>query len=192
MNENRDETTGEYTAAEEPQSFGRDAELEAHGFTKMSEPEIPEAEELDGARAAADELLEKRDAAEPDGVIVYQRPDTGDQIAPDETVTVERAAADLTNYRNSKFESAALSIDKTFAAEIDGLRQDALEKGLDPKSTGIEDQVKPAEPAEEEIEPGREHVDPDLRRILKNRRRRPRTRAYLPRPMKPRRNTVRH
>jgi len=190
MSEDRDEATGQFTPSTDG-LFGREAEEAAAGFRPMplkAGPVEPEGGEELSARDAADELNAKRGVDQGEEVF-YQKTDTGERIPTDETVTAERAAADLAAYRNSKIESAAKSISGDFAAEIDKMRGEAIKAnpealgkhyGIDPaladevggeKADGAKEDVsRPAEEAE--IAPDNaidavDGLDPETRKALK-------------------------
>ncbi|MGK7056883.1 hypothetical protein AB4853_10415 [Bradyrhizobium sp. 1050_B9_N1_2] len=127
MSENRDEATGQF-APSEP-LIGRAGLEHDAGFKPMPASE-PEAEpDFKDARDAADASTGPE--AVPLVEVFYQKTADGERIDGSETVTPERAAKDLTAYRNANADSAAKSISGDFAAEIDKMRADVI-KG-DPK-----------------------------------------------------------
>jgi len=179
MSDERNEA-GQFTPSTDG-LYGREAEEAAAGFKPMPERLTPEPEETEiSTREAAEKLSASRAEAGPAAEIFYQKLTedgrlSGEKVDANESVTLERAAADLATYRASKTASAAASISSDFAAAIDGLRNDAIEAGLDPKETGLDKVSKTADvPAgtseksgDESAEPGMEHLDPDVQRALK-------------------------
>ncbi|UPJ31011.1 hypothetical protein [Bradyrhizobium sp. CW1] len=174
MSEDRNDA-GQFTPSTDG-LYGREAEEAAAGFKAMPVTTAPEPSGDDelSTREAADALSASR-AAAADEVVGYQKTETGEGADPNETVSLQRAATDLATYRASKTDSAAISISKDFAAEIDALRTAAIEEGLDPKETGIDKVPKTADvPAgasdksgDEPAEPGMEHLDPEVQKALK-------------------------
>ena len=118
----------------------------------------------------------KRAGAEPDETITYFKVDTGEKVDDNEAVTVERAAADLAAYRASKHESAAVSISKHFAAEIDKLRGEVVDPEA-PEPTEMPvgaDEVTTEQPkadktdgAADEAIDAMDGLDPETRKALK-------------------------
>src|SRR3954469_14269260 len=107
----RAEATGQFEASTEG-LFGREAEEAAAGFKKMPETKSPQPEpdEFKNPRRAAEELNNSRVPSEPDEAVSYFKTETGEKVDGTETVTLERAAADLAAYRTSKVDSPAHSI----------------------------------------------------------------------------------
>lgn len=120
----RDESSGQFAPSTEG-LFGREAELAQAGYKPMPEAPKPEEEEFASPRDAADDLSASR-ATAPTVEVFYQKVADGDRIDGSEAVMVERAARDLTAYRNANADSAAKSISNDFAAEIDGMRAEAI------------------------------------------------------------------
>jgi hypothetical protein len=174
MTENRNDA-GQFEASSDA-LYGRAAELAENGFKEMPEPKPTEQDDIANPREAADQLVASRADAEPVTPIQYQTGE-GERADPDEAVTLDRAARDLANHRASQVDSAAKSISSDFAAELDKMRADAIEAGLDPKETGL-DKVSPTaevpegtvaneKSGDEPAEPGMEHLDQETRAALK-------------------------
>ena len=123
MSYSRDESTGQFTPSTEG-LYGREHELAEAGYKPMPDP------------AKHEEFASARDAVEAMGVppeqpadeIAYYDTATGDQTDPKETITVEQAARDLTNWHDQKAAFDAKSISEDFAAEVDKMRANALQQ----------------------------------------------------------------
>jgi hypothetical protein len=124
----RDEASGQFTA-EDPSAglYGNEALLVESGYTSMEDPvkQQEEQAELDERSAAAEISAARNAEVEPDP-IKYYTPD-GSDVDASEAVTLERASRDLETWRESNSDSRADSISKSFAQEVDALREIAID-----------------------------------------------------------------
>lgn len=125
MSEERNEA-GQFTPSTEP-LFGREAELAEAGYKPMPDPEKEKPEvEFATAKEAAEALgVPAQEPAEP---IIYYDVATGEPTDPNEAITVEQAARDLTAWWSNKGAFDAKSVSNDFAAEVDKMRADALKQ----------------------------------------------------------------
>jgi hypothetical protein len=111
--------------------YGGAATEQAAGFTPMPETSPSESQDTGSdlsIRDAANELTERRDAREPD-VIEYKEPDkqgraTKERADPKETVTKERAAKDLTAFRQRREKEAEQEAEQALRQHVDQLKND--------------------------------------------------------------------
>ncbi|MBP1065321.1 hypothetical protein JOE51_006788 [Bradyrhizobium japonicum] len=162
------------------QLFGREAAEVKAGYIPAQKEKEPEfdvaegAEILDAVRAEDEAPTTEVFYQDPDGERMNADPEEG----PVKAVSIEEAAADLAAYRDANGDTAAKSISKDFAAEIDALRGDAEKAGIDLKATGVEKVSPTAEVPEGDVAsdksgdepavPGSEHVDPEVAKALQN------------------------
>jgi len=106
--------------------FGKDREERESGFLPMTPAPKNDAIAF-AAQDGADvlDLVSDREV-QPETVVQYQSPETGERLPENLTISIEEAAADLTKFRNSNVESKAQSISQSFADEIDKLRADVI------------------------------------------------------------------
>jgi hypothetical protein len=179
MTEQPRDDTGRFEGATE-ELFGREAAEAEAGYIPAEKEKELEFDEVEGA-----EILEviRADDETPLTEVFYQEPDGARMNAnredgPVKAVSIEEAAADLTAYRDTNGDTAAKSISKDFAAEIDALRGDAEKQGLDLNATGV-DKVSPTaevpegdvaqdKSGDEPADPGSEHLDPEVAKALQN------------------------
>ncbi len=103
----------------------------AQGYVPMPAAETPPDPELD-IHTAVEELRASRPAEDPIDKPEYQRLDTGEKAPENETVSLERAASDLSAYHGQQAVERAKSISEDFARAIDEMRAAHLE--VDPKA----------------------------------------------------------
>ena len=120
MSEDRNEA-GQFT---EPLTGQAGVEA-VHGYVPMPSAEPPEqpASDLDTEVAR---LRASRPAEEPLEKLQYLKLDTGEPAPENETLTIEKAADNLSNYRTQQHLEKAKSISADFAREVDKMRADAL------------------------------------------------------------------
>jgi hypothetical protein len=174
--------SGQFTAAE-PELYGQAAAEADLGYSPMPGQRKPDLEEDGVTEKFAGEVVGGLNLNSTEIVpIVYKNPQSDEPVDPSETITPERAAADLTAYRQGEVDNRANSVSKDFAAEIDALRSDAAKDGDDLKSRGVEEQpdvVKEAisktlesdkaDPeAEAPVDPAYAHHDPEVQKALSN------------------------
>ncbi len=128
----RDETTGQFTPSLDDK-FGREYNEASAGFKSMPENTRPDPEERTFATAqeAADHLAAQREAErskEAEVTKVQYVDPTGEPIAPNETVSAERAAEDLTRFRAASADAAERTAADDFAEQIDRMRAEVLAK----------------------------------------------------------------
>jgi hypothetical protein len=177
----RDETTGQFTPNTDG-LFGREAEEAAAGYKPMPAPRDPEWKGFESAEDAADALSASRNEDQTPVEVSYLKVETGEKADGHETVTVERAAADLAAYRADRIQSAAQSISADFAAEIDRMRGEAIKAnpeelgkhyGVDPALAAEAhepENVKAADPVEAATSDAVDEMDgldPETRKALK-------------------------
>lgn len=177
MSEERSADTGQFTPSTDG-LFGRDHELVQAGYKPMPDPEREEEATFDTAREAADAL--NVPAEEPAEPIIYYDKQTGEPTDPNEAITVEQAARDLTAYHDAKADDWSKSISADFAAEVDKMRADALKQnpklaehyGIEPPAAEVAktdvEQVNKQNIAEVAAEPANDGLDPELSRALKH------------------------
>jgi hypothetical protein len=124
MSEDRAEN-GQFTAAEPlTGQAGIEADL---GYTRMPEDEAPPEAKSD-IRAEVEKLQASRvPADDPVVPIEYARIATGEKIPLNETISLEKAATDLSTYHAQQAEEARRTDDADIARYVDGLRAEALE-----------------------------------------------------------------
>jgi hypothetical protein len=149
--ENRDAESGQFVAAEEPKYGLESVEAEA-GFTRMPDPAAdPEADwSFDGPKEDAATIFAGISDPPPEVVEVYYQESDGSRKDPNETVTLERAADDLSQYHGDREADMAALLGKEFAAEIDKLRADRIKTAADAEHFGVP--LKPEKAAVEGAE----------------------------------------
>jgi len=118
MSEDRNEQFAEPLVGRE----GVEAEF---GYKRMPEDKPSAQAEID-IKTAVEELRASRPAEEPIEAIEYKRLENGEKAPENETVSLERAADDLTAYHSQQSVERAKSISEDFAKAIDSMRADAL------------------------------------------------------------------
>jgi hypothetical protein len=118
MSEDRNEATAT--------ELGREGVEAEFGYVRMPEQETP-PESSTTLQAEIERRKASRQLEDPIEKIEYLQLDSGEKAPENETVTIERAAADLTAYHNQQIDNAAKSISSDFAKAVDKLRADALE-----------------------------------------------------------------
>jgi hypothetical protein len=146
-------------------------------FTPMPELEEPKkktySDDIDGVKAASREVAERREAAAPppaletdeQGIVrrEYKRIADGSDIPLSETVTPERAAADLTAVREADIAAQSPMVGEVQTA-IDHVRDQYVQGQL-----GIEQQQPEAQQTQPQVEqPQVEGVHPDVVAALQN------------------------
>jgi hypothetical protein len=127
MTEQPRDDTGQFTSGEV--LTGREGIEADLGYKPMPEPE-DRPEQESSIREEAERLAASR---VPDPVVdlTYFKTDTGEPTDPTETVSLERAAKDLSAYHGQQDDERARSVSSDFAKEIDKMRADAIKD--DPK-----------------------------------------------------------
>jgi hypothetical protein len=175
--------SGQFTAAE-PELYGQAAAEADLGYSPMPGQRKPDLEEDGVSEKLAGDIIGGINIYSTEIVpVLYQTPH-GEQVDPNETVTPERAAADLTAYRQGEVDNRANSVSKDFAAEIDGIRSDAAKNdGEDLPSRGVKEpadlvketinkslETDKAEASVDDapVNPAYAHHDPEVARALSN------------------------
>ncbi|HWI67126.1 MAG TPA: hypothetical protein VNS88_01885, partial [Nitrospiraceae bacterium] len=150
----------------------------------------PSAQAEIDIKTAVEELRASRPAEEPIEAIEYKRLENGEKAPENETVSLERAADDLTAYHSQQSVERAKSISEDFAKAIDSMRADALkanpkandELGLSKqeiaaakaaKTEAAQDETVPEtlearqEPSEPDAYDSIEGLEPELKEVLR-------------------------
>ena len=182
MSEDRNEQFAEPLVGRE----GVEAEF---GYKRMPEDKPSAQAEID-IKTAVEELRASRPAEEPIEAIEYKRLENGEKAPENETVSLERAADDLTAYHSQQSVERAKSISEDFAKAIDSMRADALkanpkandELGLSKqeiaaakaaKTEAAQDETVPEtlearqEPSEPDAYNSIEGLEPELKEVLR-------------------------
>jgi hypothetical protein len=126
MSENRDSDTGQYTS---PEPLTGQAGVEAdQGYKPMVDwrPEEP-SEPESSIKEEALKLAASRVPEDPVVPLKYQRINDGSDMPLDETITLDRAVKDVSEYHAAQVEEARLTADADVARWVDGVRAETLQ-----------------------------------------------------------------
>lgn len=197
MNENRDESSGQFTSASAEPLLGTDQLAKDMGFSKMPEPVASEPELSTIEQEAANLKASRQTELPAETVEIRYQDASGEKIDPNETVTQERATRDLSAYHTAMNDTAERHVNSDFRNEVLKQREALLkanpdlapELGLDAEETLAEAKAAKAEAATEaaptearqapQAEPDAFDSIPELADETKEALRKPQVRQYL-------------
>ncbi len=151
--------------ADEPNSVltGAAFELANAGYQPMPDPDVKNDEEAIGSDTSSLREAAERRSDQPDEIVARQYTDgSGKPVAPDEAITLDRAARDYARAASADRFTVENESSKALAARVDAMRAEAL--ALDPNAAefyGFEPPPdKVGEPEPEKADPGKAPNEP--------------------------------
>jgi hypothetical protein len=127
---------GQFTAAE-PAAYGIASVEKEYGYTPMPPADAPDDWTFDGPESETLEIWSAISEPAAETTSLYYQNEDGTPKDPNLTVTLERAADDLTAYHGDREADMAALLGKEFAAEVDKLRADRIKTAADAEHFGV-------------------------------------------------------
>jgi len=147
-----------------PALTGAAFELAKAGYQRMPDPDKKSDEEAIGGDAASLREAAERRSDPPDEIVVRQYTDgSGKPVAPDEAITLNRAARDYARAASADKFAVENESSRALAARVDGMRAEAL--ALDPEAAEFYGFELPTDEAEqtasEEADSEKPQIEPE-------------------------------
>jgi hypothetical protein len=169
------------TSETDPALTGAAFELANGGYTPMPDlNEKDEAEEIGSDNASLREAAERRSGSRNDLVVRKYLDQSGEPVAANEAITLERAARDYASVTSADKFAVENESSRALAARVDALRAEALAEdpdaaefyGLEPPQAKIDsiDTTESEKPAKNPADAGSDHaadrLDPEIEKAI--------------------------